>query len=151
MRTEVILLENCKYGKIGDVISVASGFARNYLIPKKKALRCTFENKQIFEAKKAAIEVEHKKRIAMAQELVDLIKVIDTLKIKCQTSEDGKLYGSVTEKDVIVALSDAIGRQLGDDVIEFRDLRIRAIGLYKIEVALYSSITTELVVEVMRA
>ena len=97
---EVILLERIeKLGQIGDVVSVKPGFARNFLLPRKKALRATEENKKRFEAQRAQIEANN---LSRKQEAEKIAKKVDGLKIVVirQASETGMLFGSVANRDI---------------------------------------------------
>ena len=98
---EVILIENIeKLGKVGDVVKVKDGYARNYLIPKKKVLRASKENLKVFEEKKSVIEAEEKKRKIKSEEIAKKIKDLEVIIIR-NAAENGQLYGSVTSKDII--------------------------------------------------
>ena len=98
---EVILIENIeKLGKIGDVVRVKDGYARNYLLPRKKVLRSNEENRKIFEEKKAFIESEEKKRREKSIQIAKKIKDMEFTLIR-SASENDQLYGSVTSKDII--------------------------------------------------
>ena len=98
---EVILIENIeKLGKIGDVVRVKDGYARNYLLPRRKVLRSNEENRKIFEEKKAFIESEEKKRKEKSIQIAKKIKDMEFTLIR-SASENDQLYGSVTSKDII--------------------------------------------------
>ena len=98
---EVILIENIeKLGKVGDVVKVKDGYARNYLIPKKKVLRASKENLKVFEEKKSVIEAEEKKRKIKSEEIAKKIKDLEVIIIR-NAAENGQLYGSVTSKDIV--------------------------------------------------
>ena len=93
---EVILIENIeKLGKVGDVVKVKDGYARNYLIPKKKVLRASKENLKVFEEKKSEIEAEEKKRKDKSEEIAKQIKNLEIIIIR-NAADNGQLYGSVT-------------------------------------------------------
>src|SRR5687767_5191439 len=101
---EVILLERVeKLGQIGDVVTVKNGFARNYLLPNKKALRANEANKKVFEANRAKIEAENANRRDEAQKAS---KDVDGKSIQLirQASNVGALYGSVSARDIVEAL-----------------------------------------------
>ena len=98
---EVILIENIeKLGKVGDVVKVKDGYARNYLIPKKKVLRANKENLKVFDEKKSVIEAEEKKRKEKSEEIAKKIKNLEIIIIR-NAAENGQLYGSVTSKDIV--------------------------------------------------
>lgn len=102
--TQVILLEHVEnLGEMGDVVSVKPGYARNFLLPQKKALRASKQNVAFFEAQKKHLAAENEKRKKEAQKLADKI---DGAKIPLirQASEAGQLYGSVTARDIADAI-----------------------------------------------
>jgi large subunit ribosomal protein L9 len=98
---EVILLERIeKLGHIGDVVNVKNGFARNYLLPNKKALRANDSNRKLFEANRARIEAENAERRSAAEK--DSKKVDGrTVQLIRQASNTGQLYGSVSARDIV--------------------------------------------------
>ena len=101
---EVILLERVeKLGGIGDVVKVKNGFARNYLLPNKKALRANDANRKVFEANRARIEEENAHRRSDAEKSA---KDVDgkTVQLFRQASNTGQLYGSVSARDIVEAL-----------------------------------------------
>src|SRR6185436_11007343 len=101
---EVILLERVeKLGAIGDVVRVKDGFARNFLLPNKKALRANAANKKLFEANRAKIEADNETRKGDAETAA---KGVDGKSVKLirQASNTGQLYGSVSARDIVEAL-----------------------------------------------
>ena len=104
---DIILLERVeKLGQIGDLVSVRSGFARNYLLPQGKAVFASKENIKLFEERKSQLEGENIARKNEAQKLADKIKFNEVVIIRA-ASESGQLYGSVSAKDIAQAVSDA--------------------------------------------
>jgi len=104
---DIILLERVeKLGQIGDLVSVKSGFARNYLLPQGKAVFASKENIKLFEERKSQLEGENIARKNEAQKLADKIKFNEVVIIRA-ASESGQLYGSVSAKDIAQAISDA--------------------------------------------
>src|SRR3954447_21494216 len=103
---EIILLERIeKLGSIGDVVSVKNGFARNYLLPNKKALRANEANKKVFEANRANIESENAARRSEAQTASKGVEGKTVILIR-QASNSGQLYGSVSARDLSEALTE---------------------------------------------
>ena len=97
---DVILLERIeRLGQIGDVVKVKPGFARNFLLPKKKALRATDENKKRFEEQRAQIEANNLKRRQEAEKIKDKVDGLKVVIIR-QASETGILFGSVSTRDI---------------------------------------------------
>lgn len=104
---DIILLERVeKLGQIGDLVSVKSGFARNYLLPQGKAVFASKENIKLFEERKSQLEGENIKRKNEAQKVSDNIKFNEVVIIRA-ASESGQLYGSVSAKDIAEAVSGA--------------------------------------------
>ena len=104
---DIILLERVeKLGQIGDLVSVKSGFARNYLLPQGKAVFASKENIKLFEERKLQLEGENIAKKNEAQKLADKIKFNEVVVIRA-ASESGQLYGSVSAKDIAQAVSDA--------------------------------------------
>ena len=135
---DVILLERVeKLGAIGDVVTVKDGFARNFLLPRKKALRANEANKKVFEANRARIEAENANRRAEAE--VES-KTFDntTVTLIRQASNVGQLYGSVAVRDLVEALV-ADGHKVNKSQIVL-DRPIKAIGLYDVRVALHPEV-----------
>ena len=130
---DVILLERVeKLGAIGDVVSVKNGFARNFLLPRKKALRANAANKKVFEANRATIEAENANRKGEAE---TASKDIDGKSITLirQASNVGALYGSVSTRDLVEAL-EADGTKLLKNQIVL-DRPIKNIGLHEVKIA----------------
>src|SRR5438874_13306706 len=131
---EVILLERVeKLGAIGDVVRVKDGFARNYLLPRKKALRANENNRKLFEANRARIEEENANRRSDAEKSS---KGVDgkTVQLIRQASNTGQLYGSVSARDVADAL-EADGAKAGRSQA-VRDRRIKPTGLQRVKMDL---------------
>jgi large subunit ribosomal protein L9 len=146
---EVILLERVeKLGAIGDVVSVKNGYARNFLLPNKKALRANAANKKVFEANRANIEADNAKKRETA--LVDS-KGIDgkTLTLIRQASNTGQLYGSVSARDLADLLV-ADGAHVAKSQIVL-DRPIKAIGLHEVRVVLHAEVAVKIKVNVARS
>ena len=102
----IILLERIdKLGQIGDLVSVKSGYARNFLLPQGKAVFASKENIKIYEDQKAQLEGENIKRKKEAENLVKGIKFREIVIIRA-ASESGQLYGSVSAKDIAKEITD---------------------------------------------
>ena len=108
---EVILLERIeKIGKLGDVVKVKDGYARNYLLPQKKALRANKENIEVYEKQKKKFQEKNDKLLKSAQDIAKKINNLSVSIIK-QASDSGQLYGSVAAREI----SDSL-KQLGHEV-----------------------------------
>jgi large subunit ribosomal protein L9 len=146
---EVILLERVeKLGAIGDVVKVKDGFARNYLLPRKKALRANEANRKVFEANRARIEEENANRRGDAEKAS---KGIDgkTVQLIRQASNTGQLYGSVSARDIVDAL-DADGAKVTKSQVVL-DRPIKAIGLHEVKIALHPEVSVTVKVNVARS
>ncbi len=145
---EVILREDIeKLGSRGDVVKVAPGYARNFLIPKRLAVAATESNKKIVEQERQA----HLRREAKAKgEAEDLAKMMNgvTVTIKQKAGENDQLFGSVTAKDV----ADALAAQ--NYTIDRRKIQldepIKQLGEFKVPVRLHRDVTAEITVQVVR-
>lgn len=145
---EVILIERSRLGNIGDVVGVKPGFARNYLIPQKKALRASEENKKLFEIKRAEIEQEISVKTQEAKELLAKINDI-TVNLIRQAGEDGRLYGSVSSSDLVKVINDHAGTTLHRSTIELIT-PIKYIGTYDVKVQIFADIVADVKISVIR-
>ncbi len=104
---EVILLERIeRLGQMGDVVNVKNGYARNYLLPQKKALRKTKDNMALFEAKRKEYEAHNLKLRQDAEAMAEKLAGLSVVIVR-QAAETGQLYGSVTMRDICEAIRDA--------------------------------------------
>ena len=146
---EIILLERVeKLGAIGDVVKVKDGFARNYLLPNKKALRANEANRKLFESNRARIEEENANRRTDAEKAA---KGVDgkTVQLIRQASNTGQLYGSVSARDIVDAL-EAEGAKVGKSQIVL-DRPIKTIGMHSVKVALHPEVSVTVKVNVARS
>jgi large subunit ribosomal protein L9 len=146
---DVILLERVeKLGAIGDVVTVKNGYARNFLLPNKKALRANNANKKLFEASRAQIEADNAKRREAAQ---GDAKGIDgkTITLIRQASNVGQLYGSVSARDLAEAL-EADGAKVTRSQIVL-DKPIKSIGMHEVRVVLHAEVSVQIKVNVARS
>ena len=146
---QVILLERVeKLGAIGDVVTVKNGFARNFLLPRNKALRANEANRKVFEANKAQIVADNDARRTEAQAAAGGVDGTAVTLIR-QASNTGQLYGSVAVRDIVEAL-EALGKKIGKNQIAL-DKPIKAIGIYDVKVALHSEVSVMVKVNVARS
>jgi large subunit ribosomal protein L9 len=146
---EVILLERVeKLGAIGDVVKVKDGFARNYLLPRKKALRANEANRKVFEANRERIEMENEAKRGEAEKAS---KGVDgkTVQLIRQASNVGHLYGSVSARDIAEALEGAGAHVAKSQVV--LDRPIKAIGLHEVKIALHPEVSVTVKVNVARS
>ena len=146
---EVILLERVeKLGAIGDVVTVKDGFARNFLLPNKKALRSNAANKKVFEANRERIVTENANRRTEAEKESKGLDGVSVTLIR-QASNTGQLYGSVAVRDIVEALvADSHKVNKAQVVL---DKPIKAIGLYTVRVALHPEVSVTVKVNVARS
>lgn len=146
---DVILLERIeKLGTIGDVVKVKNGYARNFLLPRGKALRANEANRKVFEANREKIEATNAERRTDAEKDA---KKIDGTKIQLirQASNTGQLYGSVSARDLAEAL-EADGHKVAKNQIVL-DKPIKAIGLTDVKIALHPEVSVTIQVNVARS
>lgn len=146
---EVILLERVeKLGAIGDVVTVKNGFARNFLLPRGKALRSNAANLKVFEANKAKIVADNETKRVEAQSAAKTVEGTAITLIR-QASNTGQLYGSVAVRDIVEAL-EAEGKHVTRQQVVL-DKPIKAIGVYEVKVALHAEVGVTIKVNVARS
>ncbi len=146
---EVILLERVeKLGAIGDVVKVKDGFARNFLLPNKKALRANEANRKVFEANRAKIEADNANRRGEAEKDAKSYDGASVTLIR-QSSNTGQLYGSVAVRDLVEAL-EAAGHKVGKSQVVLAK-PIKAIGVYEVKVQLHPEVAVPVKVNVARS
>jgi len=146
---EVILLERIeKLGQMGDVVKVKSGYARNYLLPQKKALRATDANKQHFEVQRPQLEVANLEHRAEAEKVGKKLKGLSVVMVR-QAGEAGQLYGSVNARDISTAVTEA-GFAITRQQVELNK-PIKALGLHPVRVSLHPEIGVEVIANVARS
>ncbi len=146
---EVILLERVeKLGAIGDVVKVKDGFARNFLLPNKKALRANDANRKLFETNRVKIEADNETRRGEAE---TASKDVDGKSVKLirQASNTGQLYGSVSARDIIEALEPEGVKLIKSQIILGRP--IKNIGMHEVKVVLHPEVTAMVTVNVARS
>jgi large subunit ribosomal protein L9 len=146
---DIILLERVeKLGAIGDVVSVKDGYARNYLLPNKKALRANERNKKVFEANRAKIEAENADRRSEAEKHSSDVEGKQVILIRA-SSNSGQLYGSVSVRDIVDALN-AEGAKLGKQMIVL-ERPIKTLGIFDVRVNLHPEVSVGVKVNVARS
>ena len=146
---EVILLERVeKLGQMGDLVTVKPGYARNFLLPKGKALRATAANKERFEADRAKLEAENLARKSDAEKVAAKMEGMTVVLIRA-ASEMGQLYGSASSRDIadqINAADVAVNRNQID-----LNTAIKTLGLFPVRVVLHPEVTVEVTVNIARS
>ncbi|MAJ92353.1 MAG: 50S ribosomal protein L9 [Rhodospirillaceae bacterium] len=145
---DVILLERIeRLGQMGDVVTVKPGFARNYLLPRKKALRATEANRAGFDQQRAQLEAENLKHREEAERVAKGMAGL-TVVIVRQASDSDQLYGSVTPRDVAAGITDA-GVTADRRQIKL-DRPIKTVGMHSVRVDLHPEVSVEVIVNVAR-
>lgn len=145
---EVILRENiASLGKVGQVIKVKDGYARNYLLPQRLAYQASEANRKHFETERKKLEAQQAEKRSVAVALSEKIQAL-TLTINKQAGEEDKLYGSVNAGDIAAALHEA-GVEVDRRMITFANV-IKTLGEHHVEIHLYSDVVARLSVHVVR-
>lgn len=146
---DIILLERVeKLGAIGDVVSVKDGYARNYLLPNKKALRANEKNKKVFEANRAKIEADNAERRSSAESHSGNVEGKQVVLIRA-SSNSGQLYGSVSVRDIVDALNEQ-GAEVSKQMIVL-ERPIKTIGVFDVRVNLHPEVSVTIKVNVARS
>ena len=144
---KVILLDKIiRLGDIGDVVNVKSGFARNFLIPQKKAMFANDENIKIVEAKKAELATESEDLKVKAQAAADSVSGKEIV-IKVSVSEEGTMYGSIGTREIEEACQQA-DIQIDKSQIQLPEGPIKEIGEHSVSISFHQEVTTEIIVKV---
>lgn len=144
---KVILKETIdSLGIIGSEVSVAKGYARNYLLPQQKAVLSTPENKRMLAQEKAKFELQIAKEKKLAEEMAARLEGV-SCQIVAKVSEDERLYGSVTVRDIILALAKE-GVEVEKRMVLLTE-PIKTIGVHKVPIRVYKEVEPEITVEVV--
>ena len=143
---KVILKETIdSLGIIGSEVNVATGYARNYLLPQKKAVLSTPENRRMLEQEKAKLEIQIAKERKIAEEMAQRLEGV-VCKLQAKVSEEDRLYGSISTRDIVDAL------EAQDIQIEKRMVLlgepIKTLGTFKVPIRIYTNVEPEITVEV---
>ncbi len=146
---QIILLERIeKLGSIGDVVTVKDGFARNFLLPQKKALRANAANKAVFEANRERLETENAERRSEAEKQGEKVAGAEVVLIRA-ASNAGQLYGSVSVRDMVQGLNDQ-GHHI-DKRMVIMGAPIKAIGIHDVTIALHPEVHVTVKANVARS
>jgi large subunit ribosomal protein L9 len=150
MATKVVLLERvANLGQMGDVVTVKPGYARNFLLPQKKALRASKENIAYFDAQKKHLVAESDKRKAAAEKLAKKLEGIKVPLIR-QASEGGQLFGSVTARDIATEVTNASKETIGKQQVILNQ-NFKLVGLFPVEIMLHPEVTTTITINIARS
>ncbi|MGQ0527415.1 MAG: 50S ribosomal protein L9 [Alphaproteobacteria bacterium] len=150
MTTQVILLERVEsLGQMGDVVSVRPGYARNYLLPQKKALRASKENIAYFETQKKKLEADNEGRRKDAEKQAKKIggTVVPLIR---QASEAGQLFGSVTARDISQGLSEVSGEKIDRTMVQLNQ-NFKLLGLFPVDVLLHPEVKVSITINIARS
>ena len=145
---QIILLEKiANVGNLGDVVKVKHGYARNFLIPHGKAKRATPENLQAIEARRAELEAAAGEKLATAQALAEKLEGT-TLRIAQKAGVDGRLFGSVTNVDIVEALK-AQAVEVEKAMVRMPSGPLKQVGEHPVSIALHTDVAAHLTVNVV--
>src|SRR4051794_27137647 len=146
---EVILLQRVdKLGQMGEIVKVKPGFARNYLLPQKKAIRASKDNLARFEQQRAQLEAQNLKRREEAERVAERVGGLSVVIIR-QAGESGSLYGSVSSRDIAEAAT-AAGLTISRQQVVL-DLPIKTLGLTEVRVVLHPEVVITVTANVARS
>ncbi len=146
---EVILLERVEnLGQMGDVVKVRAGYARNFLLPRKMALRANDDNKKVFEAQRADLEARNLERKNEAEDAAKKINGASFVLIR-QSSEMGVLYGSVSTRDIAEAASEG-GVKIERSQVRL-DKPLKSLGVFNIRLMLHPEVDTRININIARS
>jgi large subunit ribosomal protein L9 len=146
---EVILLENISnLGGLGDKVDVKSGFGRNYLIPKGKAVPATESNVAEFETRRAELEANAASTLTAAEKRADAINALGLISIPANAGEEGKLFGSVGTRDIAQAIT-AAGCDVDKSEVRLPDGALRETGEYEVAIQVHGEVIASVAVAVI--
>lgn len=146
---ELILMQRVEHlGQMGDIVKVKPGHARNFLLPQKKAVRATKENRERFDQQRAQLEAQNLRRREEAERIAERVGGLTVVIIR-QAGEGGGLYGSVSSRDIAEACS-ANGLTINRSQVVLEQ-PIKTLGLTKVRVMLHPEVTITVTVNVARS
>ena len=145
---QIILLEKiANVGNLGEVVKVKAGYARNFLIPQGKAKRATPENLKLLEEKRAELEKLAAERAATAQEKATQLEGV-SVRITQKAGVDGRLFGSVTNVDIVEALQ-ALGHKVEKAMVRMPEGPLKHVGEFPLTVVLHTDVSAHITVTVI--
>ncbi|MBX7499945.1 50S ribosomal protein L9 [Qipengyuania mesophila] len=146
---DIILLQRIeKLGSIGDVVTVKDGYARNFLLPQKKALRANEANKKVFEANRDRLEKENAERRSDAEKAGEKVQGVEIVLIRA-SSNTGQLYGSVNVRDIAASLAEK-GHDIDKKQVIMGD-PIKTIGMHEVRIDLHPEVSVTIKANVARS
>ena len=145
---QVILLEKVvNVGDLGEVVKVRQGYARNFLIPQGKAKRATPENLKLLEEKRTELERAAGERLAIAQAQAEKIEGV-TIQVTQKAGVDGRLFGSVTNVDIVDALQ-GLGHSVEKSMVRMPEGPLKHVGDFPLTIALHTDVAAHITVTVL--
>lgn len=145
---EIILLEDVKtLGKKGDIVNVSDGYARNYVLPKKLGVEANAKNRNDLKLQKANADKIAAEQLAAAKELAQLLETKEVT-VKIKSGEDGKVFGSVSSKEIAQAAKEQCGLELDKKKIQLPE-PLKALGAYEVGIKLHPKVMGKLKVKVL--
>ena len=146
---EIILLEKVRnLGKLGDMLNVKAGYARNFLVPEGKAVFATKANIEAFEARKAELQKAEADTLKAAQQRADKVNALGVITMASPAGEEGKLFGSIGVRDIAEAVT-AAGFELERSEVSLPEGPIRNLGEYEIDLLLHSDVVAKVKIAVV--
>ncbi|CAL4325520.1 50S ribosomal protein L9 [Buchnera aphidicola] len=146
---QVILLSKEKQlGNLGELIDVKSGYARNYLLPKGKAILATKKNIEIVELQKIKLKEKIANKLAIAQSKVNKINSIESIIIKSKSGEEGKLFGSIGTRDIAEAIT-LLGVPINKNEIRLPNGKLRYIGEHQVIFHPHNEVTVMITIHIV--
>lgn len=146
---EVILLDKIgRLGGLGDKVKVKNGFARNYLLPNKKAVMATKENLAKFEAQRAELEAKIAAELKAAQQRAEALAKVEKYTIEALAGDEGKLFGSVGTRDIAECVSKA-GVEIHKSEVRLSEGVLRSVGEYEITIQLHPDVKSTIKLEIV--
>lgn len=148
---EIILLDKiANLGSLGDQVSVKSGYARNFLFPKGKAVPATEANIKVFEERRAELEAKIAAELAAAEERAEKVNALDVIVVSSKAGDEGKLFGSIGTRDIADAVT-AAGVEVQKSEVLLPNGTLREVGEYDIELHLHADVFANIKLQVVAA
>jgi len=145
---QIILLQRIvNLGKLGETVDVKPGYGRNFLIPLGKALPANKANIEKFETRRAELEAEEAKEVAVAQERADALTDVNVI-MRAKSGDEGKLFGSIGTRDIAEALTNS-GLEVDRAEIKLPEGTLRQVGEYNVDIQLHHDVTASILVTIL--
>ena len=146
---QVILLDKIgSLGSLGDQVNVKSGYARNFLIPKGKAVMATKSNVEMFETRRAELEAKVAEQLSASQARADKLTALEAVVISSKAGDEGKLFGSIGTRDIADAVS-AAGVAVAKSEVRLPEGALRNVGEFEVSIQVHSEVTAKITLNVV--